>query len=356
MWIWYVSKAQGGNPARIAVAGALARHRDRVHQGRRRRPTAGASSRPGLVSALQRRGLHVCAWQYVYGSDPVGEARVGAAAAADGADCLVIDAEVGVRGSLRAGAHVRHPPAGGGRRRLPARARRLPLRPLPPRLSVLGLPRPGRRRVQPAAGLLEGDRRQRRPGDGDHLHVQPRLRAARSARSASSTTTRAGREVQAASASSRGQAASRAPRGGRGSTPQSGLPVGDSPPRRARRAATARATPTGRWRRGPRATSSSGRRSTWPRAATSTPRSPATTGSSPRAACASSRATAGLSPTGVLDAPTWKALLGEVDPIAVTWGARGPRRRPPPRRRRGPPGFPRARTSSAELAPSGRLL
>ena len=35
----------------------------------------------------------MCAWQYVYGNQPVGEAQVGAAAVRDGADCLVIDAE-----------------------------------------------------------------------------------------------------------------------------------------------------------------------------------------------------------------------------------------------------------------------
>ena len=38
-------------------------------------------------------GLHVCAWQYVYGSHPIFEAEVGAAAVHAGADCLVIDAE-----------------------------------------------------------------------------------------------------------------------------------------------------------------------------------------------------------------------------------------------------------------------
>ena len=46
-----------------------------------------------LVSTLHRDGLRVCAWQYVYGVHPVAEAQVGAAAVADGADCLLIDAE-----------------------------------------------------------------------------------------------------------------------------------------------------------------------------------------------------------------------------------------------------------------------
>src|SRR5205085_11594393 len=46
-----------------------------------------------LVSALHRNGLRVCAWQYVYGTHPVTEAYVGAAAIRAGADCLLIDAE-----------------------------------------------------------------------------------------------------------------------------------------------------------------------------------------------------------------------------------------------------------------------
>ena len=92
MWIWYVSKAQGGDPARIA-ARARSRGVDTVLIKAGDGTDSWSQFTPGLVAELQRRGLQVCAWQYVYGSDPAGEARVGAAAAADGADCLVIDAE-----------------------------------------------------------------------------------------------------------------------------------------------------------------------------------------------------------------------------------------------------------------------
>jgi hypothetical protein len=92
MWIWYVSKAQGGNPARIA-ARAKSRGIDTVFIKSGDGTDNWSQFTPGLVAALRQRGLHVCAWQYVYGSDPAGEARVGAAAADDGADCLVIDAE-----------------------------------------------------------------------------------------------------------------------------------------------------------------------------------------------------------------------------------------------------------------------
>jgi peptidoglycan hydrolase-like protein with peptidoglycan-binding domain len=44
----------------------------------------------------------VCAWQYVYGTNPVGEANLGAQAAANGADCLVIDAEAEYEGHYAA--------------------------------------------------------------------------------------------------------------------------------------------------------------------------------------------------------------------------------------------------------------
>src|ERR1039458_10849847 len=53
---------------------------------------------PQLVSVLHANHLRVCAWQYVYGDNPAAEARVGAAAVNDGADCLVIDAEAEYQG------------------------------------------------------------------------------------------------------------------------------------------------------------------------------------------------------------------------------------------------------------------
>jgi hypothetical protein len=55
-----------------------------------------------LVGALHQRGLKACAWQFVYGNSPAGEAAVGAAAVADGADCLVIDAETQSEGKYAA--------------------------------------------------------------------------------------------------------------------------------------------------------------------------------------------------------------------------------------------------------------
>ena len=110
--------SRGPLPARVLGDG----HVDLVHDAQRgRRPfaiaararAAGVSTvfvkssdgvddwdqfEPGARLALHAQGLRVCAWQFVYGNDPEGEARLGAAAAADGADCLVIDAETRYEG------------------------------------------------------------------------------------------------------------------------------------------------------------------------------------------------------------------------------------------------------------------
>ncbi len=93
MWIWYVSQSDGGSiPAIIAQAHAADVSTLFI------KSSDGASNfwsqfTPQLVAELHAAGLKVCAWQYVYGSNPVGEADLGAEAVADGADCLVIDAE-----------------------------------------------------------------------------------------------------------------------------------------------------------------------------------------------------------------------------------------------------------------------
>jgi peptidoglycan hydrolase-like protein with peptidoglycan-binding domain len=93
MWIWYVSQSDGGSLASI-VAQA---HSDGV--GTLFVKSSDGSSNywsqfsPALVQQLHANGLRVCAWQYVYGTNPAGEANLGAQAVAAGADCLVIDAE-----------------------------------------------------------------------------------------------------------------------------------------------------------------------------------------------------------------------------------------------------------------------
>jgi hypothetical protein len=91
MWIWYVSQAGG-------TADAIAAKAARFHIGTVYIKSADAGDyweqfSPGLVSELHAHGLQVCAWQFVYGGVPVSEAQRGAEAVANGADCLVIDAE-----------------------------------------------------------------------------------------------------------------------------------------------------------------------------------------------------------------------------------------------------------------------
>src|ERR1700742_1115807 len=91
MWVWYVSRSEGGSlPAMIARAKRNGIRTVYIKAG----DGAGAWGQfpSALVQALHRGGLDVCAWQFVYGDAPVAEARVGIGAVKKGADCLVIDA------------------------------------------------------------------------------------------------------------------------------------------------------------------------------------------------------------------------------------------------------------------------
>jgi peptidoglycan hydrolase-like protein with peptidoglycan-binding domain len=93
MWIWYLSQSDGGSLASI-VAQAHAADVSTVFV----KSSDGSTNywsqfSPELVAQLHANGLKVCAWQFVYGTNPVGEASLGAKAVAAGADCLVIDAE-----------------------------------------------------------------------------------------------------------------------------------------------------------------------------------------------------------------------------------------------------------------------
>ena len=93
MWIWYVSQSDGGSlPSIVAQAHAAGVSTLFV------KSSDGSSNywsqfSPELVQQLHANGLKVCAWQYVYGTSPAGEANLGARAVTAGADCLVIDAE-----------------------------------------------------------------------------------------------------------------------------------------------------------------------------------------------------------------------------------------------------------------------
>src|SRR3954471_22867146 len=102
MWIWELASSDGGSldtsaaPAHAAaISPVFVKSSD------------GASDRwsqfnPDLVAALHAQGVHVCAWQFVYGNDPLGEAALGVDAVASGADCLVIDAETKYEGKYAA--------------------------------------------------------------------------------------------------------------------------------------------------------------------------------------------------------------------------------------------------------------
>ena len=101
MWIWYVSKSEGGNLDAIA-ARAKAAGMSTVFVKSADGASAWSQFSPQLVNELHARGLRVCAWQFVYGTDPQGEANAAAASIADGADCFVIDAETAYEGRYAA--------------------------------------------------------------------------------------------------------------------------------------------------------------------------------------------------------------------------------------------------------------
>ncbi|MBO9532594.1 MAG: peptidoglycan-binding protein [Solirubrobacteraceae bacterium] len=101
MWVWYLSKTEGGDLDDIAARAKAAGIRTLFIKA-----ADGASAwsqwDSDLVRALHQRGIQACAWQFVYGSDPAGEAAAAAAAIGQGADCFVIDAETHYEGRYAA--------------------------------------------------------------------------------------------------------------------------------------------------------------------------------------------------------------------------------------------------------------
>jgi hypothetical protein len=98
MWIWYVSKSDGGDLAQIAAQAHAAGVTTLFVKSSDGSSNYWSQFSPELVQTLHANGLKVCAWQYVYGTNPAGEANLGAQAVATGADCLVIDAETEYEG------------------------------------------------------------------------------------------------------------------------------------------------------------------------------------------------------------------------------------------------------------------
>jgi peptidoglycan hydrolase-like protein with peptidoglycan-binding domain len=93
MWIWYLSHSDGGNIAALVAQAHAAGVTTVLVKSSDGSTNYWEQFSAQLVQELHASGLKVCAWQYVYGSSPAGEAELGARAVADGADCLVIDAE-----------------------------------------------------------------------------------------------------------------------------------------------------------------------------------------------------------------------------------------------------------------------
>jgi len=92
VWIWQLARSDGGSVDGIAARAQASGVKTvfvKSADGARWWPQFSA----GLVQALHARGLQVCAWQYLYGRQPVAEAVLGARAQAAGADCLVLDVE-----------------------------------------------------------------------------------------------------------------------------------------------------------------------------------------------------------------------------------------------------------------------
>ncbi|MDQ6605260.1 MAG: peptidoglycan-binding protein [Actinomycetota bacterium] len=97
MWIWELSSSNSGSLGSIIARAHLNGITTLLIKSGDGSGTWSQFNR-SMVATFHRAGLNVCAWQYVYGNDPVGEARVGAAAVRDGADCLLIDAETEYEG------------------------------------------------------------------------------------------------------------------------------------------------------------------------------------------------------------------------------------------------------------------
>jgi hypothetical protein len=92
VWIWVLGSSSGGDPVAIGRQAAAAGVQT-VYVNSGDGTGSGSQFSAATVAALKAQGLHVCAWQYVYGAQPLQEAQVGIGSARLGADCLVIDAE-----------------------------------------------------------------------------------------------------------------------------------------------------------------------------------------------------------------------------------------------------------------------
>ncbi len=102
MWIWYMSQSNSGKIASIVAQARAAGVTTLFIKSSDGSSNYWSQFSAQLVAELHANGLKACAWQYVYGTNPAGEAALGAQAAANGADCLVIDAEAEYEGRYAA--------------------------------------------------------------------------------------------------------------------------------------------------------------------------------------------------------------------------------------------------------------
>jgi peptidoglycan hydrolase-like protein with peptidoglycan-binding domain len=101
MWIWQLPKSNHGDLDAIA-ARARGAGMTTVYVKGSDAGNVWTQFTPKLVQDLHARGLRVCAWQFVYGSNPLGEAAAAVANVQAGADCLIIDAETTYEGRYAA--------------------------------------------------------------------------------------------------------------------------------------------------------------------------------------------------------------------------------------------------------------
>jgi hypothetical protein len=101
MWIWYLSRSEGGSVPAIVARAKRARI-GTVYVKAADGGNVWSQFNRQLVQRLHAGGLDVCAWQFVYGDKPAAEAQAAAISVARGADCFVIDAEGDYEGKYAA--------------------------------------------------------------------------------------------------------------------------------------------------------------------------------------------------------------------------------------------------------------
>jgi hypothetical protein len=74
MWIWELAKSEGGDVNAIAARAHAAGIGTVFVKSSDGPDDVWPQVNPALVQALHAYGLHACAWQFVYGADPLGEA------------------------------------------------------------------------------------------------------------------------------------------------------------------------------------------------------------------------------------------------------------------------------------------